>query len=91
MTPECAACGTPLEGRRPNVVYCGQACKVRAYRHRRRARPRDPALVDLEGQLRRALKVVLRAATLDADVHAVLAALAPAANEAKRAISRRRG
>lgn len=37
MTRTCAhgACGASLEGRRPNVRYCTDACKTAEYRRRR--------------------------------------------------------
>ena len=34
----CAACGAPFYTSRPEARHCRQACRQRAYRHRRRQR-----------------------------------------------------
>jgi hypothetical protein len=43
----CASCGRPLDGHRPEAVYCTGRCRTAAYRARKAAQPGPtPALVD---------------------------------------------
>lgn len=35
-TVQCAVCGAPAKSKHPAVMYCGNTCKVKAYRDRKR-------------------------------------------------------